>query len=223
MKKKIYFLLLSTILSFCVNAQTPSMQAWESLLNKKELAEYFNGTFDRLGILIDSTNESFTVVHNGDYFTLENGIDTEKVDYIIPLKPENVRNLQKHGADSKIDDEESFKIMSVLFTPLTQSGLNHPYMTNAKLLRRLKVEQHLHVYLYSVDRKDYTAHTIIYVNKQWVLIPGIQGKAQRVIEMLPKDALEYQQELFKAQKINSKQGWKSFRKWFKAWQETVTV
>ena len=223
MKPKIYLFLFLLSLSTYLSAQSSSMKAWESLLNKQELAEYFSGTFERLGILVDSTNEAFTVVHQRNHFTLEEGVDVENVDYVIPLKPENVRNLQKHVSDSKIDDQESFKIMSVLFTPLTQSGLNHPYLTNAKMLRRIKVEQHLHVYLYSVDKTQNTSHTIIFVNKQWLLIPGIQGKAQRVLEMQPKDAIEYQKELFIAQKANSKEGWKAFRKWFKAWQETVTV
>jgi hypothetical protein len=223
MKKITYTLLLIFLLQTIANAQTTLKQTWESLLNKKELADFFKGTFERLGVYIDSTNEAFTVVHAGDHFLLENGIDSGKVDYIIQLKPENMRNMLRHGQDSKIDDEEAYKIMSVLFTPLTQSGLSNPRMNNKGLLKAIGIEDHLHVYLFSPDKKEYTAHTIVFVNKQWLLIPGIVGKAQRTFIMYPKDAVEYQKELFAAQKNNTQTSWKAFAKWFKQWKDKVSA
>lgn len=223
MKKNICFLLLIFVLQTTANAQTTLKQTWESLLNKKELADFFKGTFERLGVYIDSTNESFTVVHLGDHFVLENGIDSGKVDYIVQLKPENMRNMLKHGQDSKIDDAEAYKIMSVLFTPLTQSGLNNPRLNNKRLLRAIGIEDHLHVYLFSPDKKESTTHTIVFVNKQWLLIPGIVGKAQRTFIMFPKDAVEYQKQLFTAQKINTNKSWKAFAKWYKQWKNKVST
>lgn len=203
-------------------AQTPMMQAWQNLLNKKELAGYFAGSFERLGIYVDSANEAFTVVHAIDHFTLEEGIDSSKVDYIVNLQPQNVRNMSKHGSDNRIDSLESYRIMSVLFTPLTQSGLNHPKMTKKNLLRAVNVEEHLHVFLMSPDKEAYTAHTIVFVNRQWLLIPGIHGNAARTFVMMPKDAVEYQQHLFAAQKSNSNKSWREFAKWYKAWTPTVS-
>ena len=223
MKKFLCNLLVMLLLQTTGYSQTTLKQTWEGLLNKKELADFFKGTFERLGVYIDSTNEAFTVVHAGDHFLLEEGVDSGKVDYIIQLKPENMRNMLRHGEDSKIDEAEAYKIMSVLFTPLTQSGLSNPRMNNKGLLKAIGIEDHLHVYLYSPDRSESTTHTIVFVNDQWLLIPGIVGKAQRTFVMMPKDAIEYQKELFAAQKNNTKASWKAFAKWFKQWKNKVST
>lgn len=222
MKKYGTLLILVLIPLSGIMAQTPMMRAWQHLLNKRELAAYFAGSFEKLGIIVDSANEAFTVVHAIDHFTLEEGVDSAKVDYVVRLRPENIRNMKKHGADNVIDAMESYRIMSVLFTPLTQSGLNHPNMTNRSLLRAVGVEKHLHVYLMSPDKKEYTAHTIVFVNRQWLLIPGIHGKAARTFVMMPDDAVAYQKHLFAAQKSNTRQSWRAFSNWYKAWVPTVS-
>lgn len=219
--KKIILIIFAGI-GINVGSQT-AMEAWQGLLDKKELAEYFKGSFESLGIIIDKTNERFTVYHKSDHFELLSGVDSLKVDYLIHLKPENIQNMRKHGEDDVIDEQESYQIMSVIFTPLTQSGLSHPMMTKKMLLRAGDIEEHLHVHLHSPDNKSATSHTIVFVNGQWLLIPGIHGKAQRKFDMMPKDAVEYQKQLFAAQKANTNQSWKKFSKWYKTWKKTVSV
>ncbi|MBS3912933.1 MAG: hypothetical protein KG003_00385 [Bacteroidetes bacterium] len=224
MQKGIIFLtviILSRITS--TYAQSPSMQAWQILLDKKELADYFKGTFARLGIRVDSTGEAFTVVHAGDHFTLENGIDSSKVDYIISIKPENVRNMQKHGLDGKIDENESFKIQAAIFTPISQSMFSSPEMNNKLFVKRSKVENHLHVYLYNKEKTQYVAHTILWVNDQWIVVPGIYGKSKRTFILSPEQALMFQHKVYAANQTNSKTGWKEFLHWYTTWKKEVSV
>src|ERR1051326_8827683 len=117
MKKRLTLLLFLATLFSSAPAQT-SMEKWKPLLQQPGLAEYFKGIFDYLGIKIIETGEQFTVHHLGTSFELIPGIDPSKVDFTVEIKKENVDNLVKEGADSKIDESESFKIAKVILTPI---------------------------------------------------------------------------------------------------------
>lgn len=222
MKKTILLSLFSCVLMFKTNAQSPSMKAWDVLLDKKVLVDYYKGTFERLGVYVDSTNEAFTVVHLGEKFNLENGIDSSKSDYIIKIKPENVRNLRKHGIDGVIDANEAFKIQAAIFTPISQSMFSNKEMNTKRFFKASKVEDHMQVILLSNDQKVSVAHTILWVNEQWMVIPGLHGKAKRVFTLNPEQALFYQRKVFAAQKENTVKGWKVFLKWYHEWKNTVS-
>jgi hypothetical protein len=113
-------------------------------------------------------------------------------------------------------------IQTVLFTPLTQSGLNQPVLTKKFFLKKAKVEEHIHVYLHSPDKKESISQTILFANKKWVIVPGVYGNAQRVFHLTPAQALDYQRHLFGAQKTNNTKGWKAFLKWYNEWKDTVS-
>lgn len=199
-----------------------SMEAWESLLNKKQLADYFSGIFNSMGFVIEETKEEFTVIHHGDYFKTEKGINREKVDYVVKLKLENIQNMQKHGDDNAIDAMESFRIMSVLFTPLTEASLSNP-MLNKPLMRKMSgIENHIHVNLISPDKTDTVSHTLIYLNKSWMVVPDVHGKAKRVFNLTSQDAIDYQKQVFIALQKDTMKGWKEFKKWYMNWRKGVS-
>lgn len=202
---------------------SPSMKAWQDLLNKPGLATYFSGIFDHLGIHVIETGERFTVNHLGTHFSLTSGIDTSHVDYIVDLSTVNISNLSKHGADARIDSLESYKIMSVLFTPLTQSSLQSPVLKKPLFRKLSGVEDVIHVYLMSPDKVSYAVHTLIYVKRQWIVVPGIYGTPKRVFKMTPEQAIAYQRKMFEAKKKDSFGGWMKFRKWYKKWRKEVSV
>lgn len=203
--------------------QNSSMDQWSSLLNKKELAEYFSGIFNKMGFYIEETGERFTVYHEGDHFTLKVGIDSDSVDYIVRLKLENIANMQKHGSDNKIDEHESFRIMSVLFTPLTEASLTNPTMTKPMLRKASGIENHIHIHLVGPEAADTVSHTLIYINKKWMVIPGTHGQAKRVFTLSPQDAIDYQRKVFIALNTNTMKGWKEFKTWYVDWRSNVST
>src|SRR5688500_15561742 len=123
----------------------PVMELWKPLLKQKGLAEYFSGVFKNLGVRVAESGEAFTVVHKGDLFELKPGIVKEEVDYEVTINSGKVRNMVSHGDDGKIDDAESFRIMKVLFTPMTLASLNNPVLTKRRYLRIAGVDEIMHV------------------------------------------------------------------------------
>lgn len=222
--KLIFTPILATFILFSASysqAQT-SMESWESLLNKKQLADYFSGIFNTMGFVIEETKEEFTVIHHGDHFMTEKGINRDKVDYVVKLKLENIENMQKHGDDNAIDPSESFRIMSVLFTPLTEASLANP-MLNKPLMRKMSgIENHIHVNLISPDKTDTVSHTLIYLNKSWIVVPDRQGNARRTFNLTAQDAIDYQKQVFIAMQKDTMKGWKEFKKWYMNWRKNVS-
>ncbi len=226
--KNVFRLNLIVFLFFNLGAiqsqdNSSSMQAWEGLLHKPGLASYFNDVFTNLGIVVDDRNEQFTVHHKGDHFTLSSGIETGTVDYTVRINAENIKNMQKHGQEGEISEEESFEILSVLFTPLTRSSLESPMMSKPLMQKMAGIENHIHVHLTNDTGTKSANHTLIFVNKKWTVIEGIYGDAKRVFTLTPKQALAYQKRVFKANKINSMKEWRSFKRWYKQWRNEVSV
>lgn len=226
MRKVVFICLFNLLFMFggitSANAQK-SMEIWRTLLDKKELADYFAGTFESMGFIIEETGEQFTVFHKGDHFTMEEGIDRDNVDYVVNLKLANLNNMKSHGEDNVITEEESYRIMSVLFTPLTAAPLMSPALSNPMIHKMSSMENHIQANLISPDKKDTVSHTLIYLNDQWIVIPGLHGHAKRVFNLTQKDAIEYQKRMFKAMKTNTTKGWKEFRTWYINWCKEVSV
>lgn len=221
---KYILLLLPLFFSYDSSAQNESIkELWKPLLSQAGLANYFSGIFESLGIQIEETGEKVTILHLNSHFEMIEGVDEDKVDYYVSLKLENITNMSAHGADGQIDANESYRIMRVLFTPLTKSALENPMMNKSFAQKMAHIENHIHVYLESPAKDEYVAHSLIYINKKWVVIEGIHGDAKRIFRMSPNETIEYQREVFKAQKINTRKSWKTFLKFYLKWRETVSV
>lgn len=216
------FLILFTFTNVSFG-QESSMEKWNSLLSKSELADYFSGIFNDMGFIIEETGEKFTVTHEKDHFSIKEGVVEDSVDYVVNLKLENITNMLKHGGDSNIDEYESFKIMSVLFTPLTEASLTNPTMTKPMLRKMSGIENHIHINLIAPGNADTVSHTLIYLNKNWMVIPGIHGEARRTFNLTPQNAVDYQRKVFIALNTNTMKGWKEFKKWYIDWREGVSV
>ena len=93
-----------------------------------EIVEYFHGVFDKLGITVEGMDDKFTVHHQGDKITFSKGIDDD-IDFLVPLKKQNILNMISHSKDGSISPEESWRILSVLFTPLTYETLKVPTLS----------------------------------------------------------------------------------------------
>jgi len=217
------FFQLLIIFQFLLGQETSSLKTWESILQTPELINYFNGIFNHLGVVIDETGESFTIHHTGDAFIFEEGIINDKVDFIVPLQVENIKNMVRHSEDGKISENESWRILDVLFTPMTRVTLETPVLSVNWRRKLAGVEDLTHVYLLNPSGKEASSHTLIYVKGQWLVLKGLHGSPRRIYRMTPTQSIEYQRAIFSAMQKDTLWGWWKFAKFYKKWRKTCSV
>ena len=66
-------------------------------------------------------------------------------------------------------------------------------------------------------------HTLIYANRQWLVFPGLHGRAGRTFRLGLADAVEYQRRVFEAVKKNRFMTWLKFCFWYRSWRKRVSV
>ena len=145
------------------------------------------------------------------------------VDFIVPIKLQNIQNMINHSRDGKIDSSESWRILDVLFTPLTEVTLQTPVLAVNWRRKLAGVEDLTHVYLISPTNEEASKHTLIYVKGQWLVLKGLHGKPRRTYRMNPEQSLEYQKEIFSSMEKNSLWGWWKFSRFYKKWRKTCSV
>ena len=219
MKKLLLFLMIGSFFSQNTDSY---MNSWGNIVQTAEVVEYFNGVFDMIGISIEETGEKFTVYHRGDTITLNQGIDPNS-DFIVPLKAQNIHNMIAHSNDGIISSEESWRILSVLFTPLTKVTLQTPVLSVNWRRMLAGVEDLTHVYLISPDNQEANKHTLIYIKGQWLVLEGLHGQARRTYRMDESESLLYQRKIFSAMKKDTFIGWVKFGVWYKRWRKTVSI
>lgn len=217
---KLFIAVFSMTISI-VNAQSVK-EEWANIINQEGVAQYFSGMWEKLGVHIVETDESITVIHKGDHFDLVDGINDGDVDYKVDIHLDNLKNMAEHGKDGKIDENESFRIMAVLFTPFVRATLQHPMMNKSFQMKLAGIENLVHVYLKGPQEGDVVTHTMIFINKHWVVCEGIHGAAKRVFEIDMDHAIEYQREAYKAQKTDTRKGWKAYKKFYLNWRKEVS-
>ena len=216
--------LLISLMFISINAQNvSSIKTWENIMQTPELVEYFQGIFNHLGIIIKETGESFTIHHTGDSFVFEEGIIKENIDFVVPLKLQNIENMVQHAKDGKINAIESWRILNVLFTPMTRVTLKSPTLSVNWRRKLAGVEDLTHVYLLNPSGEEASVHTLVYVKGQWLVLKGLYGKAQRIYRMTPEQSLEYQREIFSAMQINTLWNWWKFSKFYKNWRKSCSI
>ena len=220
--KKISIAIL-ILLNISYSQSTSSLESWENILQTPELVEYFKGIFNSLGVIVEETNEKFTINHTGKSCEFEMGINEKKVDFVVPVKLQNIQNMIAHSQDGKISLEESWRIMDVLFTPLTRVTLQTPVLSINWRRKLAGVEDLTHVYLINPTGGEASKHTLIYVKGQWLVFKGTHGKPRRTYRMNPEQAIEYQREIFAAMQKDTFWAWWKFASYYKKWRKTCSV
>ena len=220
MNKLFQFLLF---FQFLIGQNQSSLKSWENILQTPELVAYFEGIFNHLGVVIEETGEKFTIHHTGDSFVFEEGIIKENVDFTVPLQLQNIENMIKHSEDGKINENESWRILDVLFTPMTKVTLETPVLSVNWRRKLAGVEDLTHVYLLNPSGKEASSHTLIYVKGQWLVLKGLHGTPRRIYRMTPSQSIEYQRAIFLAMQKNTIWGWWKFAKFYKKWRKTCSV
>ncbi|MCB0641782.1 MAG: hypothetical protein KDC44_09095 [Phaeodactylibacter sp.] len=216
MKPMHYLLSLFLLASLALQAQPEPILAkeeWAELVNKPFLLDFFDGFFVDLGIEVMETGEKLTVTRAGDHFEIRDGFDPGQVDLSLQIGTENIKNLVSHAKDGKLDDLEKYATLAVLFTPITAKTLKDPLIYQNVPGFVKKKDNNLHVTLYSPDKQRSVSHTILYLNKEWIVVPGLHGTAKRTYSLDVEQALLYQRKVFEALRANTRKDWKAFRRW----------
>jgi hypothetical protein len=201
--------------------RTSAMSACQSIGQFPEVVNYFSGIFVKVGVSVEDTGEKFTATHEGTRITCASGIDP-KVDYVLPVRLENISNLVNNTKNGKIDNQESLRIIKVLFTPMTRATLQSPMMKNQLALKLVGVATTMHVHLIQDDGSDALTHTLKYENGVWQVMEGLQGEAQRSFKLNVTQAIDYQRHVTQAVRRNSMMGWFSFALWYRKWERIVS-
>lgn len=203
-----------------------SMQKWSTIVQTPEMVDYFSGVFTKAGVTVEGNGdnepaEEFTVINDGSGFSFHAGIAPD-VEFIVPLKQENVDNLREFASDGKFDAYESWRIVQILFTPLTRVALQSPKARRNWLRMLAGVETLIHVHLLAPDDGDAACHTLAYTGDQWLVISGLHGTPHRTYWLTPEQALTFQRQLYKALKEDTLAAWWQFSNWYREWRMTVS-
>jgi hypothetical protein len=60
------------------------------------------------------------------------------------------------------------------------------------------------------------------VRGQWLVIPGLHGRAARTFDLSIEDAVLYQRHVLTALRQNTWIGWLQFGSWYVRWRPTVS-
>jgi hypothetical protein len=202
--------------------QGSAMSVWQNILQTPELVAYFQGIFNHVGIQVIETGEQFTVTHTGTQIIFAPGI-TPAVDFVIPITLVNVQNLVSYTRDGQIDPVEAWRIVQVLFTPMTQATLQTPVLADPLIHKLAGVEATMHVYLLNPGGGEAATHTIAFEKGEWHVTPGLHGTPRRIYRLTPEQALEYQRHIFQATQQNALWTWCQFALWYRRWRQAVSV
>lgn len=206
--------------------QFSSMQKWSTIVQTSEMVDYFRDVFSKAGVVVEGDshsrpNEEFTVINDGASFTFHPGVDGD-VDFVVPLRQENVENLQHFASDGKFDAHESWRIVQILFTPLTRAALQSPKVRRNWLRVMAGVESIIHVHLVDPNGGEAVRHTLAYAGDQWLVISGLHGKPGRTYWLSPEQALNFQRQLYRSMKEDTLGSWWQFSNWYREWRMTVS-
>jgi len=201
-----------------------SLEKWQALTRHPQIVRFFHGLFDRAGVRVSDTGEQFTCVHKDDHVELLPGLDPASVDYVVDVDSSQVDRLTSYAGDRDLDVNEQYRIVSALFTPATAAMLRAPVLANPWLRWLQGAEDLIHVHLVppTPEEKEVT-HTLLYANRQWVVLPGLHGKPGRTYRMTISDSLMYHRKAFEALKANRFGTWFGFASWYKRWRVGVST
>lgn len=200
-----------------------NLQHLQALAQKKSAVEWFKGLFKRVHLEITDTGEKFTILHHGDHAEVASGFQAEKPNFVIPLESENIRRLAAAFSDDAVDAQVQYRIVKFMLKPCLRAALEMPILENKALLKVVKVDPHWQEAVLDPLGQEDEQVTVIYVNKQWLVIPGYHGKPQRRLLLKPEQLLDFQRRVFQAEEKNTLSAWLELARWYVKWREEVTV
>ena len=192
------------------------------------VAETVKGMFSQLGVRVMDTGEAFTCVHRGDRVEFVSGVNERTVDFTVKVYQFQLARLAEYVQKGAIDEVEQFRIACALFATAVGNRhiMSNPLMSNGILRRMIRGKNLMHVTLVSPDpvqEKD-VAYTIIFINREQVVVPGLHGTPLRILRVPFADAIALQKNLFAGMKAGTAPSkWIKIAKWYVDWRKRVEV
>jgi hypothetical protein len=200
-----------------------NLQHLQRLAQQPAAREWFKGLFNRIHMEMTDTGEQFTITRDGDRAEVQPGFHGGQPNFVIPLESQNLRNLEGFFSDEKIDDYERYRIVKFMLKPCLKAGLALPVLQNAAFRRVVRVDTHWQEAILDPQGNEDEQLTVIYVNNQWLVIPGYHGRPQRRLVMKPDQVLDYQRRVFETDEKNNIGAWLDLGRWYVKWREQVSV
>ena len=211
-------------------AQKPSVNAW------------FVEAFSQVYLQVTDTGEEFALLNRGTHVEVLSGFHTPErkkkgllawlgfdpsgwyaQQFIVPLQSQNIRNLVDVFADDVVNVEEEYRIVSFLVQPLLKAALSMPILRNTAMLRFLKIDPFWQQALLDPQGNETQQLTALFTHKQWLLIPGYQGKPKQRYLLKPEQILALQRRIHQVEQQDSLSGWLAAVRWFWNWRDSITV
>lgn len=194
------------------------MEKWRSAMQPPAVVAFFNGLFDIAGVRVTDTGEAFTCRHAGDRIEFSDGIDEAKVNFTVDIESSQVDKLLEDVQPGALDEGAQYRIMFELATAATRAMLARPRI-RSRFLRSIlfklgRAESLMHVTLVPPPGEAEQGHTVAYVDGQWLVIPGLHGRAPHVYRLTIADAVEFQRRMLAAREANKLSTWLGFARWY---------
>jgi hypothetical protein len=201
-----------------------TLEKWRAVTQDPRVVGFFKGTFERAGVRIGDTGEAFTVVHHGDRVDFEPALNEKTTDFTVEIQQYQADRFAEAAGTGVLDATAQYRAVRAIFTPATHATLRNPMLANGILRRLARIEELIHVRLKSPtpDLEADTTHTLVHVRGQWLVVPGLYGRASRTFELSIEDAVVYQRHVLKALRQNTWVGWLRFGTWYLQWRPTVS-
>lgn len=200
-----------------------NLQYLQELVGKAPVVDWFRGLFKQVHLEITDTGEKFTIIHSGDRAEVLTGFQGEHPNFVVPLQSGNIHRLSVAFADHEPTEFEQYRIVKFMIKPCLQPLLTMPILANKAVVQVLKIETHWQEALLDPEGNEDEQLTVIYVNDQWLVVPGYQGKPQRRMVFKPVQVLEFMRRVFEADASGNIANWVSLANWYVKWREEITV
>jgi len=200
-----------------------NQQYLAQLAQKSSAVEWFKGLFQQVHLEITDTGEKFTILHHGDRVEVMTGFQTKDPNFVIPLESENIQRLVAAFEDDAINPQEEYRIVKFMLKPCLKAALEMPILNNKAIQKIVKVDTHWQEALLDPQGNEDEQVTVVYVNKQWLVLPGYHGRPQRRLLLSSKQLLEFQRRVLAADASGNLSKWMELAKWYVGYRKEVTV
>ena len=185
-----------------------SIEKFRQLTLHPIILSFFHGLFDQIGVRVIDTGEAFTCANHRDSASFHEGIDETVVDFSVDIHNHQVVRLVSHIQSGELDDVEQFRVLITFFAPVASVGFKNPsvgtFMTGRFFSWFINRRNVTHLYLLSPEKEKEpdVLYSLLFVNRQWLLIPGLHGQPERVFHINKEKGLELHRKMFSAMKAD---------------------
>jgi len=200
-----------------------NLEQLQALAHKKSAVEWFGGLFKRVHLEIADTGEKFTIIRNAEGAEVVPGFQQDKPNFVITLESDNIRRLTAVFSDDAVDAQEEYRIVKAMLKPCLRAVLDMGLMGNKTLMDVVKVDKHWQEALLDPEGNEDEKLTVVYVNRQWLIIPGYYGRPQRRWRLTPRELLDFQRRVFAADEAGNFSAWLDLARWYVGWRKKAAA